>query len=202
MIGTATQDVGRRGAPHRVAAARIVIVALVAALALARPVAGHEAERFEARTGIDLAYAGAQSWAQDAVLVYVENDEPLDAQGAAERWGYLFYSPTSKKARAYSIRAGKILVAENLEIKIEPPPVTDGWIDSGAALAVAEKDAGRAFRHAHGGWLSTMLLMRIAFQDSDPDETTWTFVYEATDGPSLFVVVDASQGKVRRTWRG
>mgnify|MGYP003694589121 CR=1 FL=1 len=27
-----------------------------------------------------------------------------------------------------------------------------------------------------------MLLMRSAFQDSDPDETTWTFVYEAGDG--------------------
>jgi len=107
-----------------------------------------------------------------------------------------------KKARAYSLRAGKILVAENLEIKIEPPPVADGWMDSGAALAVAEKDTGRKFRHEHGGWLSTMLLMRSAFQDSDPDETTWTFVYEASDGPSLFVVVDAAQGKVRRTWRG
>ena len=47
-----------------------------------------------------------------------------------------------------------------------------------------------------------MFLMRGPFQDGDPDETTWTFVYASANAPSLFVVVDAAQGKVRRTSRG
>ena len=47
-----------------------------------------------------------------------------------------------------------------------------------------------------------MLLMRGAFRDDDPDATNWTLVYAAVSGPSLFVVVDAVDGKVRRTWRG
>ena len=50
--------------------------------------------------------------------------------------------------------------------------------------------------------LGTMLLMRGAFSGDDPDVTTWTFVYRATGAPSLFVVVDATDGKVQRTWRG
>jgi len=47
-----------------------------------------------------------------------------------------------------------------------------------------------------------MLLMRGAFDDTSPDRTSWTLVYTAPHAPSLFVVVDAAEGKVRRTWRG
>jgi hypothetical protein len=47
-----------------------------------------------------------------------------------------------------------------------------------------------------------MLLMRGAFQDKDPDQTTWTLIYTSPSAPSLFVVVDATAAKVRRTWRG
>ena len=157
---------------------------------------------FEARAGLDIARAAAQAWAEDASLVYIENDEELDARGAAPRWGYLFFSRGLEKARAYSVRDGKILVAENLEMKLEAPPLASDWIDSGAALEAAEQGAGRAFRTEHGGRLGTMLLMRGAFHDGDPDRTTWMLVYTSPGAPSLFVVVDASEGKVRRTWRG
>jgi len=86
-------------------------------------------------------------------------------------------------------------------MKLETPPLATDWIDSGVALAAAER-VGRSFCQQHGGRLSTMFLMRGPFQDGDPDETTWTFVYASANAPSLFVVVDASQGKVRRTSRG
>ena len=58
------------------------------------------------------------------------------------------------------------------------------------------------FREKHGGRLATMLLMRGAFHDGDPDRTTWTVVYTSPSAPSLWVVVDAADGSVRRTWRG
>jgi hypothetical protein len=157
---------------------------------------------FAARAGLEVATAAAQSWAQDAVLVYLENDEDLDAQGAAVRWGYLFYSTTAQKARAYSVRDGRILAAENLDIKFEAPPVASGWIDSGAAIDAAEREVGRVFKQQSGGRLSTMLLMRGAFDDVNPDRTTWMLIYTVPNAPSLFVVVDAAEGKVRRTWRG
>jgi len=155
-----------------------------------------------ARAGLDLAAAAARSWSQDAVLIYLENDEDLDARGATPRWGYLFYSPSSQKARAYSVREGRIVVAEDLGMKFAAPPVAALWIDSDAAIAAADREVARTF-HQHGGsHLHTMLLMRGAFDDTNPDRTTWTLVYSVPHAPSLFVVVDATEGTVRRIWRG
>jgi hypothetical protein len=126
----------------------------------------------------------------------------VDAHGAAARWGYLFYSPRTHKARAYSVQAGTIVVAENLDMKFEAPPVASGWIDSDAALAVAQTETARALPGHATARLKTMLLMRGAFDDSDPDRTTWTLVYTVPGAPSLFVLVDGVDGRVRRTWRG
>jgi hypothetical protein len=178
-------------------------VLLAAGLGLAAtPVAAGERPPFAARAGLDLAAAAARAWATDAYLVYVENDEDLDASGAAERWGYLYFSPTLDQSRGYSVRDGKIVAAENLAMKFEAPPLDAGWIDSDAALAIAEEKAGREFRSEHGGALATMLLVRGAFHGGDPDQTTWTLIYTAPAAPPLFVVIDAAEGRVRRTWRG
>jgi hypothetical protein len=172
-------------------------------VALAAPAVARDPAPFQARGGLELAAAAARSWAADAALIYVENDDPIDPRGGSVRWGYLFFSPSQEKARIYSVKDGKILVAENLEMRLEAPPLAAEWIDSGMALEAAEKSAGRAFRKENqGGQLGTMLLMRGAFQDEDPDQTTWTLIYTAPGAPSLFVVVDAAEGKVRKTWRG
>jgi hypothetical protein len=157
---------------------------------------------YQAHAGLDLAAAAARIWSADAALVYIENDERIGDDGSAQRWGYLFYSPALKKSRAYSIRGGSILVAEDLDMKFEAPAVNSGWIDSGAALAAADQAVGRKFRQDHRATLSTMLLSRGAFSADDPDETTWTIIYSSPDAPSLFVLIDAAGGKVRRTWRG
>jgi hypothetical protein len=155
-----------------------------------------------ARAGLDLALAAAQSWAPDAYLTYIENDEDLTDTGDSPRWGYLFHSPSLDKSRAYSVRDGKILVAENLDMKFEAPALAMDWIDSARAIEAAERGPARNYRTRHQGRLTTMLLMRGAFQDGDPDETTWTLIYTSPGAPALFVVVDASGAKVRRTWRG
>lgn len=180
--------------------ARAACAALL--LALAPGVRAADPVPAGARQGLDLARAAAAAWAEDAMLVYVENDEPLDGAGAAPRWGYLFASRRLGVSRAYSVRAGRIVQAGNLDIKFEAPPVSDPWIDSGAALAAAEREAGERFRREHRGALATMLLVRGALESSEPDETTWMLVYTAPSAPSLFVVVEATAGRVRRTWRG
>lgn len=175
---------------------------LIAFAALAATTAADTFEPFVARSGLDVARSGARAWADDAELVYVENDEAVNDRGAAPRWGYLFHSPSLGRSRVYSVREGHILVAENLDMKFTAPPLAGQWIDSETALQSAENGPGLAFRRDHGGRLETMLLMRGAFRDDDPDATNWTLVYAAASGPSLFVVVDAVDGKVRRTWRG
>jgi hypothetical protein len=171
-------------------------------MALASPAAAGDRTPVHARAGLDLAGAAASIWAQDATLIYLENDEPLDTHGASQRWGYLFYSPALHKARGYSVRDGKIVVAEDLAMKFEAPPIPAEWIDSAAAFTASDEGPARSFCQEHDGHLDTMLLLRGAIESDQPDRTTWMLVYSAPNLPSLFVVLDAQNGKVLRTWRG
>ena len=78
------------------------------------PASARDREPFAARAGLDMAQSAAKVWAEDAVLVYVENDESVVGTGRAERWGYLFFSPASQRSRAYSIREGRVIEAEEI----------------------------------------------------------------------------------------
>jgi hypothetical protein len=192
----------RQGRPVRSKGLALVAATYVLGLLVAAPVMARDPDPFAARAGLDVARSAAGSWAPDAVLIYVENDEAVAADGTSARWGYLFHSKMLDQVRAYSIRDGKIVVAETLDMKFEAPPLATDWIDSGAAIEVGDRIAATEFKKTGGASLSTMLLMRGAFQDKDPDQTTWTLIYTSPSAPSLFVVVDATAAKVRRTWRG
>lgn len=178
-------------------------VLVLAATVVAVPARAGDPVPYPARQALDLTDAAAHAWAADAALVYVENDEDVQGGGLAARWAYLYYSPNLDAARGYSVRDGKIVVAEDLGLTFDAPPVSPGWIDSGAALAAAEKKVGVKLREEGAdARLATMLLIRGAFHAGKPDMTTWLVVYAAPGQPSTFVVIDAQSGDVRRTWRG
>jgi hypothetical protein len=177
----------------------VVTVACLAVVPLAP--AGDEAP-FTALEGLDLAVDAARAWADDAQLIYLENDEPVAPDGTATRWGYLFYSPAADESRGYSLRRDKVLEAADLEFDFQAPPLPEQWLDSRAVLAVAHEKAGREYIEQHGGRLSTMLLIRGAFHEKNPDRSTWTVVYTSDTEPNLLVVVDAEEGKVVRQWKG
>jgi hypothetical protein len=168
----------------------------------ATPLRAGDPVPFSARAGLEIARDAARTWAADAELVYLENDEMVRPDGTAERWGYLFYSPLKAKARGYSVRDGKVLEATDLSFEIEPAPLSAEWIDSHAARTAAESKAGQEYCRAYNGHLATMLLIRGAFHEKKPDATTWAIVYESTTQPALLVIVDASSGDVVRTLRG
>lgn len=180
----------------------LLLAALCSASASSLATAGdHPAQ--SAGADLDLARSAAQSWAHDAKLVYVENDEDVDGFGRAVRWGYLFYSEREDEARGYTIRDGEILEATELEFQLEdPPPLAESWVDSDAAFTAAEDKAGRKYRQEQGGHLSTMLLVRGAFYHQKPNLCTWTLLYTSQSAPALWVVVSAENGKVLKTWRG
>ncbi|HXV13733.1 MAG TPA: hypothetical protein VEC56_05965 [Candidatus Krumholzibacteria bacterium] len=178
----------------------LLIAAALATLAVAAR-AGDPAP-YSARAGLEVARDAAVSWAADAQLVYLENDEMVGPDGRAMRWGYLFYSPVKAKARGYSVRDGKILEASDLNFDFEPVPLAENWIDSHAARVAAEQKAGQKYCQEFEGHLAAMLLIRGAFHEKKPDATTWAVVYESKSQPMLFVIVDASNGDVVRTWRG
>lgn len=177
------------------------VCCLMGLLALAT-CARAESTPVAARDGVALAAAAARAWAEDASLVYVENDDAIGASGASPRWGYLYSSPTRAICRVYSIENGSIEVAEDLALRFSAPALPESWIDSPAALAAAEREEGAKFRAEQGGSLSTMALIRSAFREDRPDATYWLVVYEASGAPSLFVLVDAASGNVARSWRG
>jgi hypothetical protein len=183
--------------------AYLLALALVAAAAaFTAPSFAGRPVSFTAHSGLELAQDAATTWAPDARLVYVENDEPVAVDGTAERWGYLFYSPARGKARGYSVRNGKISDAADLGFDFDAPPISGDWLDSQAALRAADEKAGQKFCVEEAGRLSTMLLIRGAFHEKNPDAITWTLVYTSDTAPSLFVVVDAARGDVVKTWRG
>jgi hypothetical protein len=175
---------------------------LLALLGLAGIASADDWHPAAARDGLELAEAAARTWSEDSYLVYIENDEVVDATGLSGRWGYLFYSPTLHAWRAYSLGNGKIVSAGELEFGLEAPPLQPGWIDSGRAFLAAEDSAGREYREDHAGQLRVMLLIRGAFHVDKPDHSTWTLIYDSPSAPSLFVVVDAASGDVVRTWKG
>ncbi len=182
--------------------ASIRVYLILGLLAMAGGVNAGDPVPFAARAGLDLAWEAANIWAADADLVYVENDEDVKDDGTAARWGYLFFSETRGRARGYTIRDGEILEAADLDFELDAPPLDTDWVDSGVALAAAEDKAGREYRTEHGGRLETMLLIRGAFHDGDPDASTWALVYTADGEPALTIVVDAADGKVVRKWKG
>ncbi len=155
-----------------------------------------------ARAGLEQAFDAARTWSQDAFLIYVENDEPLAAQGDATRWGYLFHSPTRGVSRGYSIQNGEIKVAEDLGFAFDSPPLPGLWVDSTDALLAAEEDAGREYRERTGGQVASIFLVGGLLHPKNPEAATWAVFYTSASEPSLWVVVDADTGDVVRTWRG
>jgi hypothetical protein len=181
------------------------VLVLSALLGAAPGVPGARAGKSEpqpARSDLALVESAARAWAQDAVLVYVENDDDLGPSGAALRWGYLFHSSTRGQVRAWSVGEGHIVAAEDPGMKFDAPAVAAQWIDSEAALAAANEHGGGDYCREHSGRVSTMLLTRGVIETGSPDLTTWTVVYTSPGTPSLFVVLDAAQGRFCRTWRG
>ena len=179
------------------------VAALVAALGASTARTALAVDQpFTARQGEDLARSAAFAWAADANLVWVENDEDVSDGGSASRWGYLFYSASRDQARSYSVVGGEIKVAHDLPFAFPAPPLEGEWIDSSNALAAAEGEGGAEYRRDNAGRVRSMLLVRGILRGEDPNAATWAVVYESEAVPGLWVVVDASSGKVVRTWRG
>ncbi len=167
---------------------------LVAAVALLLPFAAQAGAAVTARAWLPVALHAADAWADDASLVWVENDAPVDASGRAEAWGFLFFSPAKHAMRSYSVRDGKLAHAEDQALSVAAQAL-ETWLDSDAVLGRAEERAQETWGPSQ---LEKFLLVRGVFAS----ETAWVAVFARSEGPRLFVVCDARDGKVLRAWRG
>jgi hypothetical protein len=180
--------------------AAILLLALTTAPA--SPARADAPPAFTAKGGLEQATDAAHTWAEDSFLIYLENDEPVGAAGEAQRWGYLFHSPSRGTSRAYSIQDGKIRVASDLGFEFSSPPLPAVWVDSRAAHSAAEDDGGRDYREKTGGQIQSMFLVGGLLHPKDPEAPTWAVFYASPNEPGLWIVVDAQTGPVVRTWRG
>ena len=153
------------------------------------------AEAVTARQGLPVALHAADVWADDARLVWVENDTPVDAGGRAQAWGYLFYSPGLHAMRSYSVRDGQLVRAEDQPVSVAAPEL-ETWLDSGEVLQRACHQA--AAEGEPEKLPESLLLVRGIFAP----RTAWVAVFARAGGTRLFVVCDAGSGEVLRAWRG
>lgn len=162
------------------------------------PLAAAEAPPATARGALPLALAAADAWADDARLVWVENDTAVDLEGRAATWGYLFYSPEKHSLRSWSVRDGAIVQARDHLVGAEAPGIDADWHDSAEPARRAWEQGGTEFCSAGGGGLQSLILVRGVFAAT----SAWVAVFEAGTGPRLYVVVDARSGEVLKRWRG
>lgn len=166
---------------------------VVLALATAAPAQ----ETRTARDALVLATAAADAWADDARLVWIENDAPVSDDGRAASWGYLYYSPEKHAMRSYAVGSERIELAQDHVVSAEAPGVEAEWMDSGEAARRAWEQGGGDFCGEEGA-LDKLLLVRGVFASG----TAWIGIYRRGDGPRLYVVVDATSGDLLRRWRG
>lgn len=150
-----------------------------------------------ARAGLGMAGAAADAWADDARLVWIENDTALDAEGRAAQWGYLYYSREKHAMRSWSVREARIVAAVDHTVSAEAPALDADWQDSNAIAPRAWDEGGREFC-ATGGTLVSLVLVRGVFAP----EAAWCAVFDRGQGPSLYVLLDAKSGDVKKRWRG
>jgi len=167
------------------------------ALAFWAPAGTALAADVAARSGVELVSAAADAWADDARLVWIENDTALDAEGRAAQWGYLYYSPEKHAMRSWSVRDAQIVAAVDHTVSAEAPALDADWQDSGEIVARAWNEGGREFC-ATGGTLAHLVLVRGVFAP----EPAWCAVFDRGAGPSLYVLLDAKSGAVKKRWRG
>ncbi len=151
-----------------------------------------------ARYNMDALGPIVRAWASDAYLVNVTSHSfPVDPDGLAEMWGYIYYSADHDSASLFIMAEGFLMFQGGLGWPLNSKmPLPDDWIDSGAAKAVSEANGGSGFRqdHADGyaaGSLGTGLwpfdLNRAAWQFD-----YFTYQYE----PGLKNYVDALSGEL------
>jgi len=160
---------------------------LVAAAARSEPVT--------ARAALELAAIAADAWADDARLVWVENDAPVDSTGQAAAWAYLYYSREKHAMRSWSVRDGRIVTALDHTVSAEAPALDAGWRDTGDVALQAVRARGDA---ATTATLQSLVLVRGVFAPG----SAWVAVFDDGPGPRLHVLLDAMTGDLIKRWRG
>jgi len=139
----------------------------------------------------------AQNWAADAVLTLVSPAAPLEINGVAAGWVYVFYSSSKGQYRNfYATSQGPI--GSEAQTMAQPPsnePLPTGWINSDIAMAVAEANGGGNYRAANSNVLVVGSVSKnILSYYGEPSKAVWRFLYGSSTSSHFIIYVDAESG--------
>ncbi|HXV99786.1 MAG TPA: hypothetical protein VEC93_15320, partial [Anaerolineae bacterium] len=157
--------------------------------------------------GYTPAKTAAQSWAEDAQLVWANTTWPkiitVEQVGEPTSWTYRFYSPA--KARFFFVTVAPDGQVETIEhqaqVSLPPGPIApDSWlIDSPTALAIWLDNGGETVLRNNPG-LEMVIQLRSVNNSPNP---VWLVVGLNKQTEEIHaVVIDANQGTVTATKLG
>ncbi len=153
-----------------------------------------------ARPNLEIADSAALLWAVDSELFMVGSTEKgVDFKGETEQWAFMYHSEERDTNHAFLLSGGKVVDEKDLNRSPLPSTeaISDEWIDSDAAIAVADMSGGGLdFRTDHGdSHIEANLFMSDEMgTDLIP---VWKFLYSSpTSEDSLKVTINAVDGSL------
>ena len=139
----------------------------------------------------------AQSWAPDSKLwgIYSHMSN-VDSVGRAEMWMFIYYSSSLDSLHAVAVW-GKLPIFEGPTGWTAPDTTTlpSGWLDSDAAIAVAENQGGTTYRNSNQDVFVQASLLHW-YYGPNPDLTIWRFFYTSSTTDTLEFLVNALTGTI------
>jgi hypothetical protein len=132
----------------------------------------------------------------DSVAAEIDQDAQLlaiwswtcDTTGRSYKWYYIYQSSSQQTYYELWWRAGRIVQQDSLKwtwmLGENDLPITESWIDSDFALAIADERGGKEFRE-------TNELATVEMFLTSSDHVTWAVRYRSQDDTVLNVYVDA-----------
>jgi len=140
----------------------------------------------------------AIAWHPDAELLYlIGTGEELHVAGEALLWIYLFESGSADSMFMVMVSLGLPFIAEEVMDTLSIlDPLPDNWIDSDAAISVAETNGGSDWRATTGSNLLIATAGR-GFYLKDLLRPVWLISYSDTTeaGNNLYIHIDAVTGE-------
>lgn len=139
----------------------------------------------------------AQIWAADAKLWGIYgNWNSVDPDGTTPWWNCVYYSPSLDSLQMVAMQGRYPMFYQDPGWSA-PDTLTlpDVWIDSDAAIAVAEAAGGATYRQSNDSVFVQAELTRWWY-GPDPSKSVWKFVYYSTTAPDEEYLVDAVNGNL------
>ena len=143
----------------------------------------YEIPRVTAREHLADVEAAVAGVSTDAELIEVFSGE-MDLEGTAEEWMYWYRSSDQQTHYEFRIQGGQVV--QNTQATFPDltamETIPDNWIDSDAAIAIAEEEGGEAFRQNE----TEFPIFAVLF-DHENDLPRWEMDYGILGGRRFFV---------------